>query len=133
MGDADVRAGEGGRAGQGHKVPARDSELVPQASGQGRGGSRWQVGDQIVARRPWQGGPGPATACSAWPRSRRNLLYTAVTRGRKLVVLVGTKKAVAIAVRQAGASKRITTLKQPRRSTLESGSKPRVAGSSTVN
>jgi exodeoxyribonuclease V alpha subunit len=29
----------------------------------------------------------------------RNLLYTGVTRGRKLVVLVGQKKAVAIAVR----------------------------------
>ena len=30
---------------------------------------------------------------------QRNLLYTGVTRGKKLVVLVGQKKAVAIAVR----------------------------------
>jgi exodeoxyribonuclease V alpha subunit len=30
---------------------------------------------------------------------QRNLLYTAVTRGRKLVVLVGSKKALAIAIR----------------------------------
>jgi exodeoxyribonuclease V alpha subunit len=30
---------------------------------------------------------------------RRNLLYTGVTRGKKLVVLVGQKKAVAIAIR----------------------------------
>jgi len=30
---------------------------------------------------------------------QRNLLYTAVTRARELVVLVGTKKAIAIAVR----------------------------------
>jgi exodeoxyribonuclease V alpha subunit len=30
---------------------------------------------------------------------QRNLLYTAITRGRELVVLVGTKKAVSIAVR----------------------------------
>ena len=30
---------------------------------------------------------------------QRNLLYTAVTRGKKLVVLVGTKKALAIAVK----------------------------------
>jgi len=30
---------------------------------------------------------------------QRNLLYTAVTRGKRLVVLVGTKRAVAIAVR----------------------------------
>ena len=29
----------------------------------------------------------------------RNLLYTGVTRGRKLVIVVGTKKALAIAVK----------------------------------
>jgi hypothetical protein len=33
---------------------------------------------------------------------QRNLLYTSVTRGKRLVVLVGQKKAVAIAVRNAG-------------------------------
>ena len=32
---------------------------------------------------------------------QRNLLYTAVTRGKKLVVLVGTKKALGMAVRRA--------------------------------
>jgi UvrD-like helicase C-terminal domain len=32
---------------------------------------------------------------------QRNLLYTGVTRGKRLVVLVGQKKAVAIAVRPA--------------------------------
>jgi exodeoxyribonuclease V alpha subunit len=41
---------------------------------------------------------------------QRNLLYTAVTRGKKLVVLVGTKKALAIALRKGEASRRITTL-----------------------
>ena len=30
---------------------------------------------------------------------QRNLLYTAVTRAKRLVVLVGTRKAIAIAVR----------------------------------
>jgi exodeoxyribonuclease V alpha subunit len=30
---------------------------------------------------------------------QRNLLYTGVTRGKRLVVLVGQKKAIAIAVR----------------------------------
>jgi exodeoxyribonuclease V alpha subunit len=30
---------------------------------------------------------------------QRNLLYTAVTRAQRLVVLVGTRKAIAIAVR----------------------------------
>ena len=34
---------------------------------------------------------------------QRNLLYTGVTRGKKLVVLVGQKKAVAIAVRNVSA------------------------------
>jgi exodeoxyribonuclease V alpha subunit len=34
-----------------------------------------------------------------YPMLQRNLIYTGVTRGRKLVVLVGQKKALAIAVR----------------------------------
>lgn len=42
---------------------------------------------------------------------QRNLLYTAVTRGRKLVVLVGTRKALAIAVRNDRTQKRYTFLK----------------------
>jgi len=33
---------------------------------------------------------------------QRNLLYTGVTRGNRLVVLVGQKKAVAIAVQHLG-------------------------------
>jgi len=43
---------------------------------------------------------------------QRNLLYTAITRGRKLVVLVGTRKAIAMAVKRAHSRKRITTLAQ---------------------
>lgn len=42
----------------------------------------------------------------------RNLLYTGVTRGKRLVVLVGTKKAVAIAVKNDEVLKRYTSLKQ---------------------
>ena len=42
---------------------------------------------------------------------KRNLLYTAVTRARRLVVLIGTKKAIAIAVRSADAAQRYTTLR----------------------
>jgi exodeoxyribonuclease V alpha subunit len=34
-----------------------------------------------------------------YPMLRRNLIYTAVTRGKRLVVIVGQKKAMAIAVR----------------------------------
>ncbi|MCB0257904.1 MAG: ATP-binding domain-containing protein, partial [Anaerolineae bacterium] len=37
---------------------------------------------------------------------QRNLLYTAITRGRKLVVVVGNRRALALAVRNATASRR---------------------------
>lgn len=42
----------------------------------------------------------------------RNLLYTAVTRGKKLVILVGSKKALSIAVRNDEIKKRFTGLYQ---------------------
>jgi len=42
----------------------------------------------------------------------RNLLYTGVTRGKKLVILVGMKKALAIAVKNDEVKKRYTGLKQ---------------------
>lgn len=42
----------------------------------------------------------------------RNLLYTAVTRGKRMVVLVGTKKALAIAVHNDEVQKRYTGLQQ---------------------
>ena len=41
---------------------------------------------------------------------QRNLLYTAVTRAKKLVVLVGSKKAIAIAVKNDAVSRRYTAL-----------------------
>lgn len=40
----------------------------------------------------------------------RNLLYTAVTRGRKLVVVIGQAKALAMAVKRLGSVKRLTNL-----------------------
>jgi exodeoxyribonuclease V alpha subunit len=43
---------------------------------------------------------------------QRNLLYTAVTRARKLVVIVGSKKALAIAVRNNKMQQRFTLLKE---------------------
>jgi len=42
---------------------------------------------------------------------QRNLLYTGVTRGRRLVVLVGSRKAVQLAVRQTDSRLRVTMLK----------------------
>lgn len=47
---------------------------------------------------------------------QRNLLYTAVTRGKKLVVLVGTKKALAIAVKNNRTRNRYTLLERRLRS-----------------
>ena len=41
---------------------------------------------------------------------QRNLLYTGVTRGKKLVVLVGQRKAVAIAVRNVSGRRRWSKL-----------------------
>jgi len=43
---------------------------------------------------------------------QRNLLYTDITRGRKLVVLVGQKKAVAIAVRDVSGRRRLSKLSE---------------------
>jgi exodeoxyribonuclease V alpha subunit len=43
---------------------------------------------------------------------QRNLLYTAVTRGKRLVMLVGTKKALGMAVRRADTRQRYTALKR---------------------
>ena len=45
-----------------------------------------------------------------YPLLQRNLLYTAVSRGRKLVVLVGSQRAIAIAVRTQKTEARHTDL-----------------------
>ena len=47
-----------------------------------------------------------------YPMLQRNLLYTGVTRGKRLVVLVGQKKAVAIAVRNASGRRRWSKLNE---------------------
>ena len=47
-----------------------------------------------------------------YPMLQRNLLYTALTRGRRLVVLVGQRKAIAIAVRNVSGCRRWTRLLQ---------------------
>jgi exodeoxyribonuclease V alpha subunit len=43
---------------------------------------------------------------------QRNLLYTATTRGKKLVVLIGTKKALSMAVRRTDTGERHTALRK---------------------
>jgi exodeoxyribonuclease V alpha subunit len=45
-----------------------------------------------------------------YPMLQRNLLYTGITRGKQLVVLVGQKKAVAIAVRNVSGRRRWSKL-----------------------
>jgi len=47
-----------------------------------------------------------------YPMLQRNLLYTGVTRGKKLVILVGQKKAVAIAVRNVSGRRRWSKLSE---------------------
>lgn len=42
---------------------------------------------------------------------QRNLIYTGITRGKKLVVIVGTRKAIAIAIKNNKPQKRYTLLK----------------------
>ncbi|MFE2476399.1 ATP-dependent RecD-like DNA helicase [Streptomyces sp. NPDC059389] len=46
----------------------------------------------------------------AWMMLQRNLLYTAVTRAKKLVVLVGSRKALGQAVRTVSAGRRFTAV-----------------------
>ena len=43
---------------------------------------------------------------------QKNLFYTAITRGKKLVVLVGEKRALATAVKRHDSSRRYTRLRQ---------------------
>jgi exodeoxyribonuclease V alpha subunit len=51
----------------------------------------------------------PLTTAS-WTMLQRNLLYTGVTRAKKLVVLAGSRRALAAAVRTKGAGRRHTAL-----------------------
>ncbi|WP_067825743.1 SF1B family DNA helicase RecD2 [Actinomadura kijaniata] len=47
---------------------------------------------------------------SSWMMLQRNLLYTGITRAKKLVVLVGSRRALAAAVRTTGQGRRHTAL-----------------------
>ncbi len=61
---------------------------------------------------------------------QRNLLYTGVTRGKRLVVLVGQKKAVAIAVRNVSGRRRWSKLCEWLRSANPSGEHARAESGS---
>ncbi len=86
----------------------------------------WSEVDQIVSAyaisvHKSQGGEFPAVVMPVITQHyimlRRNLLYTAVTRAQRLCVLVGQKKALAIAVRNAQAAQRYSALAWRLRST----------------
>jgi exodeoxyribonuclease V alpha subunit len=47
-----------------------------------------------------------------WPMLKRKLVYTGVTRGKRLVVLVGQKRALALAVRGGEEGRRWSKLKE---------------------
>jgi exodeoxyribonuclease V alpha subunit len=47
---------------------------------------------------------------SAWMMLQRNLLYTGITRAKKLVVLAGSRRALAAAIRTKGSGRRHTAL-----------------------
>jgi exodeoxyribonuclease V alpha subunit len=52
---------------------------------------------------------------------QRNLLYTAITRGKKLVILVGSKKALTIAIRNNKTAARYSRLRERLRSPVANG------------
>jgi exodeoxyribonuclease V alpha subunit len=62
-----------------------------------------------------QGSEYPAVVIPLMPQHflllRRNLLYTAVTRGKRLVVLVASERAIATAVRKSGGAERYSGLR----------------------
>ncbi|MBO8184914.1 SF1B family DNA helicase RecD2 [Streptomyces spirodelae] len=60
----------------------------------------------------------------AWMMLQRNLLYTAVTRAKRLVVLVGSRRALGQAVRTVSAGRRCTALDNR----LRAAAPPREAG-----
>jgi len=59
---------------------------------------------------------------SSWVMLRRNLLYTAITRAKRLVVLAGSRRALAAAVRTPGAGRRHTALSQRLAAAFPAGS-----------
>ena len=54
----------------------------------------------------------PKTGMSHYIMLQRNLIYTGITRAKKILLLVGTKKALAYAVRNVTVTQRNTMLKE---------------------
>ena len=75
--------------------------MGPDASLEGRA-----IGRDFSAKDGWSYLQRRALVTQHYAMLQRNLLYTGVTRGKRLVVLVGQKKAVAIAVRNVSGRRR---------------------------
>lgn len=82
---------------------------------------RWDEADQLslayaVTIHKSQGSEYPAVVVLLHTQHfvmlRRNLLYTAITRGKRLVVVVGSKRALGMAVRNVTAGERFSALHQ---------------------
>ena len=58
-----------------------------------------------------------------YPMLRRNLVYTGVTRGKRLVVVVGQRKAMAIAVKGATSKRRWSKLRDWLASAMREGTR----------
>ncbi len=69
---------------------------------------------------------------SAWLMLRRNLLYTAVTRAKRIVVLVGSQRALARAVRTEGAGQRYAALAARLRRGAGSGGRSNSAATTVI-
>ena len=72
--------------------------------------------EETPSLRYLQGSEFPAVVIPVYTQHyamlQRNLLYTGITRAKRLVVLIGTPKAVAIAVKRADAGRRYSALKR---------------------
>ena len=122
-----------GHAGQERLQPRRlNGDLGRIAAIEGAAEPRASSSRSTAARSPTSAGPRPARPRVRHQRAQvpglrvpgrhrpvvtqhylllqRNLLYTALTRGKRLVVLVGTKKALGIAVRADDTAQRWTWL-----------------------
>lgn len=60
-----------------------------------------------------------------YPMLQRNLLYTAITRGKQLVIIVGTKKAFHIALSRENTGKRFSSLASRLQKTIDSSIFPK--------
>ena len=103
------------------KIDADESELVAEFDGREITYSFGELDELVLAYATTihksQGSEYPVVVIPLttqhYTMLARNLLYTGVTRGKQLVVLVGQRKALAIAVKN-GASRRRYSLLQPR-------------------